>query len=149
MRAPRLDRTGSLGGVLLDGGIWFEAVFVDRCLDRRRGRFGPHELGWRPGETPSPKPKAHQVGGHRRQTAAVDLARDHRDADQGEAERQHDPDCLGSDRDEVVDAVGQRRHCGQGHDLREGEPEQDAVFGLHVGRHLVFIHGDSSFQLDC
>ena len=33
----------------------------------------------------------------------------------------------------------------QGHDLGEGEPQQDAVLGLHMGGYFVCLHRDASY----
>ena len=140
---PALERTGALRGLPCQGaGARFSALRPDW----RSGRLRPHQLGRVAAEPPSAEAVAQQVGCGRGQAAAADLAHDERRADGGDHEAERDPRGPAAERGDMVDPIGQGRHGGQSDDLGEGEPEQDTVLGLHVGWHLMRIHGGSSFH---
>ncbi len=110
---------------------------------RRRGRLTPRQLRRDPGVAPRPQPEAEEVGRYQRQLPASDLAGDRGHAHQPDEDGQRQPYPRGTEGGEAVGAVGEGRDCRQGHDLGEGEPEQDAVLGLHVGGYFVCLHVDA------
>ena len=111
---------------------------------RRRGRLAPRQLGDLPGVAPRPQPVLQQVGGYQGQPPTAYLPHGHRHPDQSEEDGQGHARLGGADRGVVVGAVGQSEYGHHRHDLREGEPQQDLVLGLHVSRYLVFSHCHSS-----
>ena len=106
-------------------------------MDRWRRRAD--EVAHGSGESPRPNREPQYAGQERRKRPSADLARKQGDAGGGEAERDDDPQRLGAERRYAVEAVSEGRHCCEGHDLREREPEQDAVLGLEVGRDFVLL----------
>ena len=107
---------------------------------RRRGRLAPHQLGRRPGVEPRPKPVLQKVGGHQGQPPTAYLPHDGGQPRQAQEDGQGHLHLGRPDGGVAVCAVGQGAHRRHRHDLREGEPQQHLVLGLHVGRHLVFSH---------
>ena len=112
---------------------------------RRRGRLRSHQLGHRPGVAPRPQPVLQQVGGHQGQPPTAYLAHHHRHPDQPEEDGQGHAHLGGADGGVAVGPIGQSEYGHHRHDLREGEPQQHPVLGLHVSRYLVFSHLSFSF----
>ena len=110
---------------------------------RRRGRLAPHQLGRRPCVEPRPKPVLQQVGGHQGQPPTAYLPDDGDQPRQAQEDGNRHPHLGRPDGGVAVCAVGQGAHRHHRHDLRECEPQQDLVLGLHVGWNLVFSHGSS------
>ena len=111
-----------------------------RCARGRGRRFSSRQFGRSPGVAPWPQPEAEEVGRHQGQLPASDLAGDRGHARQRDEDGQRQPYPGGTEGGEAVGAVGEGRDGRQGHDLGEGEPEQDAVLGLHVGGYFVCLH---------
>ena len=112
---------------------------------RGRGRLGPHQLGGLPGVAPRPQPVLQQVGGHQGQPPTAYLAHHHRHANQPEEDGQGHAHLGGADGGVAVGPIGQSEYGHHRHDLREGEPQQHPVLGLHVSWDLVFSHLSFSF----
>ena len=107
---------------------------------RRRGRLAPRQFGRRPGVEPRPKPVLQKVGGHQGQPPTAYLPDDDDQPRQAQEDGNRHPHLGRPDGGVAVCAVGQGAHRRHRHDLREGEPQQHPVLGLHVGRNLVFSH---------
>ena len=112
---------------------------------RRRGRLAPHQLGHRPGVDPRPQPVLQKVGGHQGQPPTAYLPHHHRHAEESEDDGQGHAHLGRADGGVAVCAVGDGAHRHHRHDLREGEPQQDLVLRLHVGRYFVLSHLSFSF----
>ena len=132
-------------------GEWFgDGDGLEQVLDAEQGALaGPgrrhrQQLGDLPGVAPRPQPVLQQVGGHQGQPPTAYLPHDHRNPHQPEEDGQGHAHLGGADRGVVVGAVGQSEYGHHRHDLREGEPQQHPVLGLHVSRYLVFSHCHSS-----
>ena len=95
----------------------------------------------RPGVAPRPERVPQQVGSHQRQPPAVDAPRDDGEADEPEERRARDAHPGGTDGGVVVETVGEGADRRHRHDLGKGQPQQDAVLGLHVGGDFVRSHG--------
>ena len=110
-----------------------------------RGRLRPHQLGGLPGVAPRPQPVLQQVGGHQGQPPTAYLAHHHRHANQPEEDGQGHAHLGRADGGVAVGPIGQSEYGHHRHDLREGEPQQHPVLGLHMSRYLVFSHLSFSF----
>ena len=107
--------------------------------------LGSHQLGDRPSVDPRPQPVLQKVGGHQGQPPTPYLPHHHRHADQSEDDGQRHAHLGRADGGVAVCAVGDGAHRRHRHDLREGEPQQDLVLRLHVGRYFMFSHVFLSF----